>query len=91
MGSGKICSTLDLKSGYWQLPVAKVDREKTVFVCHRGQFQYNRVSVGLANAPSFFQRTINHILAPLLGKSVLVYIDDIVIYSPMKVATLDRH
>ena len=54
VGCGKIFTTLDLKSGYWQLPVAEADREKTAFVCHRGQFQYNRVSFGLANAPSFF-------------------------------------
>ena len=64
--------------------MAEADREKTAFVCHRGQFQYNRVSFGLANAPSFFQRTMNHILAPLLGKCVLVYIDDLVVYSPSK-------
>ena len=84
VGCGKIFTTLDLKSGYWQLPVAEADREKTAFVCHRGQFQYNRVSFGLANAPSFFQRTMNHILAPLLGKCVLIYIDDLVIYSSSK-------
>ena len=88
VGCGKIFTTLDLQSGYWQLPVAEADREKTAFVCHMGQFQYNRVSFGLANAPSFFQRTMNHILAPLLGKCLLIYIDDLVIYSSSKVQHL---
>ena len=73
MGSGNIFTTLDLKSGYWQLPVAEVDREKTAFVCDTGQFEYNRVSFGLAKAPSFFQRTMNQILAPSLGKCVVIY------------------
>ena len=38
VGCGKIFTTLDMKSGYWQLPVAEADREKTAFVCHRGSF-----------------------------------------------------
>ena len=54
-GKGGIFSTLDLKSGYWQLPVAAEDQEKTAFICHRGQFAYKRVSFGLANAPAHFQ------------------------------------
>lgn len=81
VGQGSIFTTLDLKSGYWQLPVEAEDREKTAFVCHRGQYQYKRVSFGLANAPAYFQRAMSNILAPLLGKCVLVYIDDIIIYS----------
>ena len=84
VGQGRIFSTLDLKSGYWQLPVDERDRDKTAFVCHRGQFQYRRVSFGLANAPSYFQRAMTQVLAPLLGVCVLVYIDDIVIYSRTK-------
>ena len=81
VGVGRVFSTLDLKSGYWQLPVAEADREKTAFVCHRGQYQYNRVSFGLTNAPAHFQRAMNQVLAPLLGVCVLVYIDDIVVFS----------
>ena len=80
-GKGRVFSTLDLKSGYWQLPVAAEDQEKTAFICHRGQFSYKRVSFGLANAPAHFQRTMSRVLAPLLGVCALVYIDDIIVYS----------
>jgi hypothetical protein len=81
VGKGKVFSVLDLRSGYWQLPVAAQDREKTAFTCHIGQFQFKRVAFGLANAPSFFQRRMNGVLARYLGRSVLIYIDDIVVYS----------
>ena len=80
-GKGRVFSTLDLKSGYWQLPVAAEDQEKTDFICHRGQFSYKRVSFGLAKAPAHFQRTMSRVLAPLLGVCALVYIDDIIVYS----------
>ena len=83
-GKGKIFSTLDLKSGYWQLPVAAGDQEKTAFICHRGQFAYKRVSFGLANVPAHFQRTMSRVLAPLLGVCALVHIDDIILYSRSK-------
>ena len=72
-GKGRIFSTLDLKSGYWQLPVAAEDQEKTALICHRGQFAYKRVSFGLANVPAHFQRTMSRVLAPLLGVCALVY------------------
>jgi hypothetical protein len=61
IGQGCIFTTLDLKSGYWQLEVAPEDREKTAFSCHRGHFEFNRVSFGLTNAPAVFQRAMDKI------------------------------
>jgi hypothetical protein len=81
VGKGKVFSVLDLRSGYWQLPVAAEDRAKTAFTCHVGQFEYNWVSFGLANGPSFFQRAINGVFKAHLGRFVMIFIDDIVIYS----------
>ena len=81
MGGSTVFSTLDLKSGYWQIPMDKRDREKTAFTCHRGHFQFNRVPFGLTNAPAVFQRAMDGILSPVLGRSALVYIDDIVVFS----------
>jgi hypothetical protein len=81
VGKGKVFSVLDLRSGYWQLPVAAEDRFKTAFTCHVGQFQYKRVSFGLVNGPSYFQRAVHQVFAPYLGRFVLIYIDDIVLYS----------
>ncbi len=81
VGGSVIFSTLDLKSGYWQIPVAEQDIEKTAFSCHRGHFEYLRMPFGLANAPAVFQRTMDKVLAPVIGQCAMVYIDDIVVYS----------
>ena len=81
LSGAAVFSTLDLKSGYWQLSVAEADRPKTAFICHRGLFQFRRMAFGLANAPAVFQRTMDRVLHGLVGVCCLVYIDDIVIYS----------
>ena len=81
-----VYSILDLKSGYWQLPVAEQDREKTAFICHKGQFEFLRTPYGVVNGPSAFQRVMSKILAPCIGKTVFVYIDDIIVYSPNREA-----
>lgn len=72
--------SLDLASGYYQIPIAEESREKTAFVTPDGQFEYNRMPFGLVNAPSVFQRTINKIVQKSPVRSyVLVYMDDILI------------
>jgi hypothetical protein len=81
IGGANIFSTLDLRSGYWQLLVDEEDREKTAFICHVGLFEYRRLPFGLCNAPSVFQRTMDKVLSGLIGKTCLVYLDDIVIFS----------
>ena len=81
MGGSKKISTLDLKSGYWQLPVAPEDQPKTAFRCHLGLFECKRIPFGLCNAPAVFQRAMDKLLAGLIGVSVCVYLDDIIIYS----------
>lgn len=81
LSGAKVFSTLDLKSGYWQIPVADEDIEKTAFVCHRGLYEFKRMPFGLANAPAVFQRTMQQVLGDMVGDFVMVYIDDIVVYS----------
>ena len=76
-----VFTTLDLRSGYWQVDVHPEDQPKTAFVCHVGLYEFNRLPFGLVNAPSQFQRLMNVVLAKHLGKICLVYIDDIVIFS----------
>ena len=76
-----IFPTLDLRSGFWQLPVRKDDQAKTAFTCHMGLFRCKRIPFGLCNAPAFFQRTMDKVLTGLIGVSVFVYLDDIIIFS----------
>ena len=72
-------STLDMKAGYHQIPVAEEDREKTAFIVGNGLYEYNFLPFGLKNAPAHFSRVMMSILAGLIGTSVLIYLDDIII------------
>ena len=81
MTGSTIFSTIDLKAGYWQIPVAPNSIEKTGFICHGGLFQFKRMPFGLANAPANFQRTMNYVLSDLIGECAMCYIDDVVIFS----------
>ena len=74
-------STLDLLSGYHQIEVFEDDKPKTAFTSEFGHFEYNRMPFGLTNAPATFQRLMNNILQQFLYKSVVVYLDDIIIFS----------
>ena len=74
-------SALDLKSAYWQVPMSKKSAPKTAFTCHKGTFQFNRMPFGLRNSPAVFQRFMNKIFAPFIGKFVFIYLDDVVCFS----------
>jgi len=74
-------SLLDLRSGYFQVEMHPADEDKTSFITENGLYQFIRMPFGLVNAPSSFQRLLNHVLAPLKYNSCLGYIDDIVMFS----------
>ena len=61
--------------------MAPKDIEKTAFVCEQGLFEFRKKPLGLSSAPDQFQRIMNKVLAGYIGKFVLVYLDDIVVYS----------
>jgi len=81
LGGSTIFSTLDLKAGYWQIPMAEDSISKTAFTCHLGLYEFTRLPFGLTNAPAIFQRAMTKVLSGLIGKTCMCYIDDIVIYS----------
>ena len=75
-------STLNLKSGYWQVPIAEQDKEKTAFRTSSGQlFEFNQVPFGLCNAPATFSRLMDRVLAGLHWETCLFYLDDIIVFS----------
>ncbi|CAF2802509.1 unnamed protein product [Rotaria sp. Silwood2] len=72
---------LGLKSGYFQIPIVESDKEKTAFVTPDGHYEFNVLAQGLTNAPASFQRVMNNLLATGRWDYVVIYLDDIVIFS----------
>ena len=81
LGGATFFTTLDLASGYWQIPVADQDKEKTAFCANNQLFEFNVMPFGLCNAPSTFQRLMDGILRNLNWKYCLVYLDDVIVFS----------
>ncbi|CAF1583655.1 unnamed protein product [Rotaria magnacalcarata] len=81
LGGSSYFSKMDLKSGYFQLPIDEKDKPKTAFITSRGLWEFNVLPQGLKNAPPSFQRVLNNLLATGRWQFCLIYLDDIIIFS----------
>ena len=79
---------LDLKAGYWQVPMKAASIPKTAFRTHRGLYEFLVMPFGLTNAPATFQRLMDQLLGDLYWLGVLVYLDDILIHAETEAESL---
>ncbi|GFY35569.1 retrovirus-related Pol polyprotein from transposon 17.6 [Trichonephila clavipes] len=74
-------SSMDLRSGYWQIEIDEADREKTAFITPEGLYEFKVMPFGLCNAPATFERMMDNLLRHFKWTMCLCYLDDIIVFS----------
>ncbi|GFW12307.1 retrovirus-related Pol polyprotein from transposon 17.6 [Trichonephila clavipes] len=74
-------SSMDLRSGYWQIEIDEADREKTAFITPEGLYEFKVMPFGLCNAPATFERIMDNLLRHFKWTMCLCYLDDIIVFS----------
>lgn len=87
LSGSKWFSVLDLRSGYYQIPMSDADKEKTAFICPLGFYQFERMPQGICGAPATFQRVMERTVGDMNFLEVLVYLDDLIVFG----RTIDEH
>ena len=81
LAGSSLFSTLDLLSGYWQIPLDADASEKSAFVTRSGLWQWKVMPFGMTSAPATFERLMETVLRGLQWKSLLLYLDDVIVFS----------
>jgi hypothetical protein len=79
-----VFSKIDMRSGYHELEFRELDIPKTAFRTRYGLYEYTVMSFGLTNAPSYFMYLMNKVFMQYLDKFVIMFIDDILVFSNHK-------
>ena len=87
MDGSQYWTTLDCVSGFWEIPIAESDKEKTEFSVPKGKFEFDVMSYGLCNSQASFQRLMDMTLSGLAIERIFAYVDDICLFS----ATFSEH
>ena len=82
LSSAQRFSKLDLAQGFHQVRITPGNEFKTAFISRFGLYKFAMMPMGLCNAPSTFQKVMHHAMGNLLDRFVLIYLDDILVYSP---------
>lgn len=90
LAGGKVFISVDLYSGYYQIPLAPDSRDYTAFSTKDGHFRFRRMPFGLVNGCAVFQRTINKILSQVKNDGVVGYIDDLIIAGEVEEELLEK-
>ncbi len=90
LGGAKYFSTLDLAAGYWQVEMDDDARSKSAFVTTSGLYEWNVLPFGLCNAPSTFERLMDFVLAGLRWDTLLVYLDDVIVFGRTVSENIER-
>ena len=87
LAGAKYFSTVDLKSAYNQVEIDEADQHKTAFTTPMGLYEYRKMPYGLCNSPATFQRLMHSVFREEMNENVLIFLDDIIIYS----STIEEH
>ncbi len=90
LGGNALFSTMDLTSGFYNMPLHEDDRKFTAFTTPMGLFEYNRLPQGLCNSPGSFMRMMTSIFGDENFLSLLCYLDDLIVFGPDEKTALDR-
>ncbi|KAJ8384800.1 hypothetical protein AAFF_G00197870 [Aldrovandia affinis] len=90
LGGNALFSTMDLTSGFYNVPLHESDRKFTAFTTPMGLYEYNRLPQGLCNSPASFMRMMLSIFGDLNFSSLLCYLDDLLVFAPSEEEALRR-